>query len=145
MGDAVSGMYRPDIGDATIRWNAVPIRLSYAYDLYCMIDDLVPLLEVVIPDNFRSAAVYWGSSDFMAEWRIDSVDQGVRIDPQWDVVSGANESALIDSGSVIVAKEKFVAEWLKILGRIVLDIRRYSVSLSDGDILDRSASLLASR
>ncbi|MFV8128445.1 hypothetical protein [Streptomyces syringium] len=143
MADAVGEMYSSDAEDAILVWNLVPVRLSYRYDLAALLDDLVPLLEEIQRPEFSAAEVFWGADTFSAEWQMVREDDSLRIRARWHSTLGNYESLLAERGDAVVPTRTFVAEWAKVLKRIVSDIEVKAVELEDADIFLRAKALLA--
>ncbi|MCA1223142.1 hypothetical protein [Streptomyces sp. 8L] len=143
LADSVSLLYPTENEYLILWWNRVPVAISYAEDVYVMVDDIIVLLETLENPEIQEAHVYWGSSDFRAEWWIDRTGEELSIDSRWDSVVGAYESLLNERRRITVDAKVFVAEWLKLLRRIVDDIARESVRMGDEDMLVRARALLA--
>ncbi|MEU2393725.1 hypothetical protein [Streptomyces sp. NPDC007369] len=84
-----------------------------------LLDDLVPLLEEVRRPEFSEAAVFWGSDNFSAEWKLTREGGDLRIHARWHSTFGNPESL---RGDVVVGAEEFVREWSKVLWRVVTDV-----------------------
>lgn len=145
LADATGQMYPMENEDATLVWNRVPVRLGYRFDLAVMLDDLVPLLEVVQEPGFTGARVHWGSDTFNAEWTIHDAGGALRIESNWNSVSGGYAFLLNERSRVTVGVGWFVTEWLKVLRRITSDVGVHGVCLKDEELAVRAGNLLAAR
>src|SRR5262245_47085586 len=62
LAEAIDAIFPAATEDAYMLWNWIPIRVSYKYDLYVMIDDIAELLGRLLSIAAGDHRVFWGSN-----------------------------------------------------------------------------------
>lgn len=117
--------------DAILCWNGVRVPLSYRYDLSCMVEDLVFMLDCILENPTDGEAdVLWGSSSFRADWKLSWKAEEVTVFSNWYSVSGNVESALQESGSIVLPVSDFIGEWSGVIAALWDNIVEYEFAVS---------------
>ena len=143
MSDALVSVYPDDTEYLVLSWNRVPVIVSYCDDLRYFLYQIVELLEKLQSTEFTQAELTTGAADFFAEWWIRLDGEDLVIVSRWRNIVGGYEFLLNERGTLTVARAEFVAEWLKVIRRVVTDITAKSVRMEDDDLFVRAKALLA--
>ncbi|SEG48935.1 hypothetical protein SAMN05216223_105459 [Actinacidiphila yanglinensis] len=143
MGDALVALYPDHTERLVISWNRVPVVVNYCDDLRVFVDDIVDLLEELRSDGFVQAELTTGAADFFAVWSFRPEGENLVVDSRWDNIVGNYEFLLNERSRLIVRRTDFVAEWLKVIRRVVGDITAQSVSMEIDETFLRAKGLLA--
>lgn len=142
IGDALVAVYPDHAERLIIGWNRVPVVVNYCDDLRYFVDDLVELLEELRSDDFVQAELTTGAADFFAVWSLRPDGENLVIDSRWQNIVGNYEFLLNERSQLTVRRADFVAEWLKVIRRIVDDITARSVSMEIDETFLRAKALL---
>lgn len=122
--DAMESVF-PLYGEhAVLVWNHIPILLSYKYDLSCMVEDLLLIIEELQSRHSGELTNHWVSNTFAHEWRFEWSDNRLTIESKWGEIGNGLDELLRRSGPVTLDIEAFMAEWKRVLGNVVEALRR---------------------
>ena len=68
--DAIGDIFSFPNEPLVIRWNGIPVELSYKYDLSDHIEVILEFLGRIVDANDGDWKVVFASNDFHAEWRL---------------------------------------------------------------------------
>jgi hypothetical protein len=97
-----------------IIWNHLFIPVSYKYDISCMINDIIKIVNF-IKNGDGVLEINWGSDTFSASWRMECTSDTIRIESKWVSVLGKLERLLNDNSILEVKKQVFVEKWIALL------------------------------
>ncbi len=129
--EAITAIFPAATEEAYLLWNWIPIRVSYKYDLYVMIDDIPGLLGRLLDTAAGDHRVFWGSNTFRAEWRLGWSDGQIDIAALWRSVAGGYEALLNTRGRLVVEQDEFVREWKALLNRLIASIDASGIEIAD--------------
>jgi hypothetical protein len=134
--EAIGKIFPEDTEYAYFIWNAIPIRVSYDYDLRVNIDDVLILLEALLHSEQGSHQVGWGSSTFIARWDVEWADNHLTIASQWSSIAGYYEDLLNSRSQLVVEKDQFVYEWKALLRKLIEAIEISGIEITIKERLD---------
>ncbi|SFF40258.1 hypothetical protein SAMN04487969_13421 [Paenibacillus algorifonticola] len=118
LSDAIESSFPLLTENVVIKWNYVPILLSYKYDISIMIDDILEILEVIKEDS-GTKTVYWASNTFAHVWHLSWDSTQLVINAEWGDIAGGMELLLQNSGNVTLKRQSFVSEWKRVLRNLI--------------------------
>ncbi|WP_051506978.1 hypothetical protein [Saccharibacillus sacchari] len=122
--DAVESVFPLHGEHAVLVWNHIPILLSYKYDLSCMIEDLLLIIEELQSRHSGKLTNHWVSNTFAHEWRFEWSDNRLTIESKWGEIGNGLDELLRRSGPVTLDIEAFTAEWKKVLENVIEALRQ---------------------
>jgi hypothetical protein len=131
--EAIERIFPDSTEEAYLIWNWVPIRVSYKYDLYVMIDDILTLLNSLIASAQGSHEVFWGSNTLNAIWKLEWVGEQLKIESEWNMVAGNYESLLNSRSQLKINKNIFLSEWKSFLQKIIEKVDYSEIKIKDYD------------
>lgn len=135
---AIETVFPMNTEDALIVWNHIRIPLSYKYDLSCMMDDIIDMLQKLRMLSAGKTVIRWPSNTFEGTWDMEWDGTKLRIDSSWENVVGGVGDLLNANSKLVISKLDFISEWKEVLGNVILGLERsgYSVDrLKDIDAL----------
>jgi len=115
LASAIPAIFPVTTEEAYMLWNRVPVRISYKYDLYVLIDDIPPMLSQLLDRDAGTHEFGWGSSTFSARWQLNWSEGQLRIAARWRSVAGGYESLLNTRSELVFGQNDFVYEWKALL------------------------------
>ncbi|UKS27376.1 hypothetical protein LOZ80_00010 [Paenibacillus sp. HWE-109] len=104
---------------AIMVWKTIYIPLCYKYDISCMIDDILEILEKLRSSPSGEISVNWASNTFANVWHIRWLEEQVEITSEWGSVLGHTEQLLDSKGAISLSKQSFISEWKRVLFNII--------------------------
>jgi hypothetical protein len=141
--DAIATIFPDETEEAYLLWDAVPIRINYKYDWSVMIDDVPGMLDKLMRESVGEHRVFWGSSSFMAEWKMSWSGGKLAIASTWKHIAGGYEDLLNRTSSLEIGQDEFVWEWKALLDRTITCIDRSGIEIVKSDQLDTLRSIEA--
>ncbi len=114
-------------------WNGLYIPINYKYELSIMVDDFLPFLSQLLNSDNGSYKLGFGVDTFRAIWTIDWEQDILRINSEWDIVTGNLKYLLNKHNSIELNRDDFLAEWKKLLETIITSIRKANISIKNQD------------
>jgi hypothetical protein len=139
--EAITCAYAKETEVAFLFWNHLAVVIDYHYDTYVMAEGIVDMLEALRDPAFTATRVFWGSSEFLAEWRLRAAGADVVVDSEWHSAHGSFEFLLNERSELTVGREFFVAEWTKLLRKLVADVAAKEVRMESTAVFDRARAL----
>lgn len=100
-------------------WKTIYIPLCYKYDISCMIDDILDILEKLRSNQSGEILLHWASNTFANIWNIKWEEENLVIDSKWGSVLGHTEQLLDSKGAIAVSKRSFISEWKRVFFNII--------------------------
>ncbi len=144
LSDVVQEAFHWPTEDAILYWNRIPVRISYKYDLYVMMDDILPTLGEVLNTEEGSSYVRWASNTFDGAWDIQWRQGCITVVAKWNKIVGGYEKVLQDQPQIEVTVDEFLAEWRGLLGKVLEAVDREGVDVEDRTNLDILKHIMAS-
>lgn len=119
LSDAIQTVFPMMTERAIMVWKSIYIPLCYKYDISCMMDDILSVLEKLRSHSSGTISIHWASNTFANIWNIVWFEDTVTIQPKWGSVLGHTEEILNSKGSVTLPKLTFISEWKKILFNVI--------------------------
>lgn len=144
LSDVVQEAFHWPTEDAILYWNRIPVRISYKYDLYVMMDDILPTLGEVLNTEEGSSHVRWASNTFDGAWDIQWRQGRITVIAEWNKIVGGYENTLQDQPQIEATVDEFLAEWKGLLGKVLEAVDREGVDVEDRTNLDILKHIMAS-
>ncbi len=145
LSEAIEMLYSMETPDAKLNWGGQWLNINYKYDASVIVPDVIELLERCVAGKDGRLRVCFGSNTFRVDWDVNFRGDLVSVISLWECVSGASVAILNAVGQLAIGRERFMGEWLKLLGRIVVDLESTPITLLDDDLLVRARRLLSKR
>jgi hypothetical protein len=142
LSDAMTLIYTYDTEMMVLSWNDVVVAADYQDDVYVFIDDVVLMLEALRDPDVTAYRMSFVSQTFNAVWRIQVRADGLVIRSSWDAAPGGYEFLLNERSELTVNRDFFVAEWKKLLRKVVADVEAKNVRMEDTMMFDRAKALI---
>ena len=140
--DAIQHVFPMETSNALLVWQGVNIPLNYKYDVSVIVEDVVGMLEVLLPCDSGVFQFWFGSDTFGASFLMRVNGDILSIRAVWDSVSGANEAVLNDASDLVVSKSLFISNWLKIIRIAAHGVSVSGVFIENDVLLRRAVDLL---
>jgi len=110
--------------DAFMSWHGVDVALSYKYTLSWMIEDIMLMLEEIIPNDAGTFSVRWPVQELAATWIVEWSQGRVQVSAEWETTPRFTGILLRDRPKRIECDiREFLAEWKLPLGTIIQALR----------------------
>lgn len=120
IGDAIESIFLLHSEFAVIRWNYIPILLSYKYDISVIIDDVLYMLNKIRIEPSGEMTIRWPSNTFESSWDMRWDINTIEVNSHWNKVIGDTESLLNLKKIININTKVFAREWKKILETIII-------------------------
>lgn len=118
LSEAIETVFPMMTEDAFLSWNAVRIPLNYKYDVSCMIEDILEMLEALRASPHGALTIHWPSSTFNATWVLSWARGELEISARWLSVAGNLAKHLNGTGPVHTKVQSFLSEWHALLATV---------------------------
>ncbi|QDX92977.1 hypothetical protein EEL32_06805 [Brevibacillus laterosporus] len=108
---------------AIMVWKTIYIPLCYKYDISCMVDDILDILEKLRSNSSGEISLHWASNTFANVWNIRWWEAQVVINSEWGSVLGHTEQLLDSKGAIVLSKQSFISEWKRVLFNIISGLK----------------------
>ncbi|CAM4107962.1 hypothetical protein [Saccharibacillus endophyticus] len=129
---------------AVLVWNHIPILLSYKYDLSCMIEDLLLIIEELQSRHSGELTNHWVSNTFAHEWRFEWSDNRLTIESKWGEIGNGLDELLRRSGPVTLDIEAFMGEWKRVLENVIEALRQAGHEEAESEEMTRLVKVWSS-
>jgi hypothetical protein len=134
--EAIEDTFPMETEDALLVWNAIPVRLSYKYDMGVIIEDLIVLLSAIMGADAGEHVTTWGSDTFHADWHIRWAGGDMEIDSKWFSVAGDLQGLLNKRAALKLKVDDFLAEWKALLRTILAGVEKHAAKIEQSEYLD---------
>lgn len=105
--------------DAILVWNHIYVPLSYKYDISCMMEDIIKMLNSIRLLFSGELEIRWPSNTFESKWHIKWADGVITVTSFWQTVVGDTVDLLNSKNKFTMETEKFMNEWKRLMGNVV--------------------------
>lgn len=126
--DAIEEIFPMETEEALLVWSGIPILLSYKYDICILIDDLLPMLEILLRNRSGQYSICFPSNTFRVDWALQWQDGLLTIDSAWHEVNG-DKSLLNENSQLNIGLPSFLAEWKSLLQKIISSLELSQVKI----------------
>ncbi|MGE3724062.1 MAG: hypothetical protein AB7I41_00820 [Candidatus Sericytochromatia bacterium] len=114
--------------EALLFWSGIPILLSYKYDICILIDDILPMLEILFSNLSGEYSICFPSNSFRVDWELQWQDGLLTIDSAWHEVKG-DASLLNENTQLKIGLSSFLVEWKPLLQKIISSLELSQVKI----------------
>jgi hypothetical protein len=129
LSDALTLVYLPGTERLVLSFNHVLVGIDYQDEVDVFIEDVVHMLKALRNPEVADWRLSFDSQSFDAIWNIRVVGDDLVIDSEWEAIPGGYEFLLNERSGLTVKKEFFVAEWTKLLRKVVEDVEMKGVRM----------------
>ncbi|WP_241433176.1 hypothetical protein [Listeria cornellensis] len=72
--------------DAILIWNHIYVPLSYKYDISCMMDDIIKMINSIRSSSSGELQIRWPSNTFACTWDIVWENDVITVVAFWETV-----------------------------------------------------------
>lgn len=119
IGELLEDVFFLNTEQCIMYWNHICIPLSYKYDISIILDDIIFMIEELSKATDGHLEIDWPSNTFSAKWRISWVNENIKIISEWYCIVGNIENELNKVNNINIKKSKFLAEWKKLIEKII--------------------------
>lgn len=128
---ALPAIFPEPTEDAIMVWNWIPVKINYNCDLSVMMEDILFMLREILASDKGSTVTIFGANTFRVEWSISWEDQSLRVESNWQSISGSYEQLLNDRNILEVQKDRFLREWKSLLTKVINAIETSGIRIED--------------
>lgn len=135
---AIQNIFPMETEDLILRWNRMPIKVEYKYDLSILIDDIIYMLEKLIFESKGEYRVGWGSDTFRGSWQLTWENNIITIKSIWDSIVGNYIDALNKENKIQLELNNFISEWKIVLKKIIESFEKAGIVITEErDLLNK--------
>ncbi|EAC8515263.1 hypothetical protein F0040_14890 [Listeria monocytogenes] len=105
--------------DAILVWNHIYVPLSYKYDISCMMEDIIKMLNSIRLLFSGELEIRWPSNTFESKGHIKWADGVITVTSFWQTVVGDTVDLLNSKNKFTMETEKFMNEWKRLMGNVL--------------------------
>ncbi len=131
LSDALQQIYPMWTEDLYISWNHTSVAIGYKYDVSVIMTGILEMLEALISSQTGQDHFGFASSTFHTDWEMAWEDDRLTISSKWFSVHGGIKSILNERYKLTLSRIGFLSEWKGLLNRIIEDVKKAGIQLSD--------------
>ncbi|MBC2256441.1 hypothetical protein HCB46_13390 [Listeria ivanovii] len=105
--------------DAILVWNHIYVPLSYKYDISCMMEDIIKMINSIRLSLSGELEIRWPSNTFESTWHIKWEAGVITVTAFWETVVGDTVDLLNAKNKLTMETGKFMNEWKLLMSNVL--------------------------
>jgi hypothetical protein len=128
--------------NAYLSWNHVPVQVSYKYDVFVMVPDVLKMMEAISTNRAGELCINWCSDTFSSRWDMKWAGSSIYVRSDWGSVVGELAHHLNQRRELTISCGSFLGEWASLLERLLKVIDDTQAIILDNRDTERARALL---